>query len=99
MLIPMSEAKRGFPCFCIKGCESNIWLKNRPFLALNRVQTITGGPDPADNVRETLPIVPEGRVNKVFHGLPVGSYLSVRVRAIGSRGPSPWTEIATLRVN
>ena len=44
-------------------------------------------------------MVPEGRVNKVFHGLPVGSYLSVRVRAIGSRGPSPWTEIATIRVN
>ncbi|MES2469510.1 MAG: fibronectin type III domain-containing protein [Verrucomicrobiota bacterium] len=63
------------------------------------VQAITGGPDPADNLWETLPVVPEGRVNKVFHGLPVGSYLSVRVRAVGSRGPSPWTEIATIRVN
>ena len=31
--------------------------------------------------------------------LAVGSCLSVRVRAIGSRGPSPWTEAVTLRVN
>ena len=55
----------------------------------HEVQAITGGPDPADNLWETLPTVPESRVNKVFHGLPVGSYLGVRVRAIGSRGPVP----------
>ena len=63
------------------------------------VQAMVGGENPDPNLWETLPLVPEGRVTKVFSDLAVGSYLSVRVRAIGSRGPSPWTEITTVRVN
>ena len=63
------------------------------------VQAMVGGENPDPNLWETLPLVSEGRVTKVFSDLAVGSYLSVRVRAIGSRGPSPWTEAVTLRVN
>ena len=63
------------------------------------VKAIVGGENPDPTLREALPILPEGRVTKVFSGLPVGSYLSVRVRAVGSKGPSPWTEAVTLRVN
>ncbi len=37
-LIPMSALKRAFLWFCIKCCESIIWLKGRPFLALNWVR-------------------------------------------------------------
>ena len=63
------------------------------------IKATTGGGNIDPNIWETLPILPEGRVTKVFTGLTVGSTLSVRVRAVGSKGPSPWTEAVTLRVD
>jgi len=34
-----------------------------------------------------------------FKELPVGQFLSFHVRAVGAKGPSPWTETATIRIN
>jgi hypothetical protein len=38
---------------------------------------------------DTLPVLPVRPASLLLKGLPVGSYLTVRVRAIGAKGPSP----------
>ena len=47
---------------------------------------------------DSLPVIPGPPYLYIFPDKPVGSYLTVRVRAVGSKGPSPWTENATVRV-
>ena len=53
---------------------------------------MTGTEHPDSTVWETLPIISEGRATRTFEGFTVGSYLTVRVRTMGAKGPSPWTE-------
>ncbi len=48
---------------------------------------------------ETLPITAHRTVSVDFAGLPIGNFLSFHVRAIGAKGPSPWSETATIRIN
>ncbi len=47
---------------------------------------------------DSLPVLPVRPASLLLKGRPVGSYLTVRVRAVGAKGPSPWTEAATVRV-
>ena len=47
---------------------------------------------------DTLPIIPVRPASLLLKGRPVGSYLTVRVRAVGAKGPSPWLEGPTVRV-
>ncbi len=56
-----------------------------------------GAVDPAD--LDAVPPIPNGPAKYTFNGQPVGSYLTVRVRGNGSKGPSPWTETTTIRIN
>lgn len=48
---------------------------------------------------ETLPITAHRTVSVDFAGLPIGNFLSLHLRAIGAKGPSPWSETTTLRIN
>ena len=48
---------------------------------------------------DTLPILANGPTSCFFSGHPVGYYLTLRVRGNGSKGPSPWTETTTIRIN
>jgi hypothetical protein len=47
---------------------------------------------------DTLPILSSVRASLSFTGRPVGSYLTVRARAVGSRGAGPWCDSITARV-
>lgn len=60
--------------------------------------TSTAGDNPENIPWESLPVIPVRPVSLLFRNQPAGSYLTVRVRAVGSKGPSPWTETATVRV-
>ena len=48
---------------------------------------------------DVLPIIPVGPASLLFKDQPVGAWLTVRVRAVGAKGPSPWTEATTVRIN
>lgn len=54
-------------------------------------------PDPA--IWDTIPTFPSSPARNLFKGLPVAQYLCVRVRAVGAKGPSAWSEAATIRIN
>ncbi len=47
----------------------------------------------------SLPVTAHRTVSYDFQNLPMGEFLSFHVRAIGAKGPSPWTETATVRIN
>ena len=60
--------------------------------------TSTAGDSPENIPWDTIPVTPVRPASLIISGQPVGSYLTVRVRAVGAKGPSPWTETATVRV-
>ena len=60
--------------------------------------TSTAGDSLENILWDPLPVIPVRPVTLIFRDQPVGSYLTVRVPAVGSKGPSPWTETATVRV-
>ena len=55
------------------------------------IKAATTGENPDPSIWDTLPTVPSTQAQMVFSGYPVGSWISVRMRAIGAKGPSPWS--------
>lgn len=47
---------------------------------------------------DNLPVIPVSTASLLFKDQPVGAWLTSRVRAVGARGPSPWTESTTVRI-
>ena len=62
-------------------------------------QFVTGLANPDAIIWEALPVIAHRTVSFDFTGLPIGTFLSFHVRAVGAKGFSPWTETATVRVN
>ena len=60
---------------------------------------ITGVNNPDAIIWDSLPLVAHRTVTVDRSSLPLGGFLSLRVRAIGAKGPSPWPETATVRMN
>ncbi len=72
-------------------------VPNVQFYELKAWDSPTG--DSQDNIPwDTLPVIPVRPASLVLKDRPVGSYLTVRVRSVGAKGPSPWTENATVRI-
>ena len=62
-------------------------------------QFATGVSNPDAIAWDTLPVIAHRTVSFDFASLPVGEFLSFHVRAVGAKGPSRWTETATVRIN
>lgn len=72
-------------------------ISNVQFYEVKAFTSPTGG-NPDNIPWDTLPVIPVRPASLLLKDRPVGSYLTVRVRAVGAKGPSPWTETATVRV-
>jgi len=70
-----------------------------PMPVFYEVKAATTGENPDPSIWDTLPTVPSTQAQMVFSDYPVGSWISVRMRAIGAKGPSPWSEAAVIRSN
>lgn len=71
-------------------------VKNARFY---EVKAATTGENPDPSIWNTLPAVSSTQAQMVFSDYPVGSWISTRIRAVGAKGPSPWSEAAVIRIN
>ena len=62
-----------------------------------KVWDSTTGENPDNIPWDTRPVTPTRPCSLLLKDRPVGSWLTVRVRAVGSKGPSPWTGAASVR--
>ena len=70
-------------------------VPNRYFYDI-QVCNSTSQPNPAN--WDNVPVIQDIRVVQVFSGYPSASFLTVRIRAHGSRGAGPWCDPLTARV-
>ena len=48
---------------------------------------------------DSLPVIPVRQASLLIKDQPVGGWLTARVRAVGAKGPSPWTDATIVRIN
>ena len=48
---------------------------------------------------DSLPVIPVRQASLLIQAQPVGAWLTARVRTVGSKGPSPWSDPSAVRVN
>jgi hypothetical protein len=48
---------------------------------------------------DSLPVIASSQASLLIQAQPVGAWLTARVRAVGSKGPSPWSDPSAVRVN
>ena len=46
-----------------------------------------------------LPVIASSQASLLIKDQPVGAWLTARVRTVGSKGPSPWSDPSAVRVN
>ena len=48
---------------------------------------------------DSLPDIASSQASLLIQAQPVGAWLTARVRTVGSKGPSPWSDPSAVRVN